>query len=84
MLEHPWEYGFTNLFITPKKGTITDLNNSKIQGEITTQLGKLAGKLPSICEKSPDGQDGWTINSHSLATVGGVIMITILLQRSRG
>ncbi len=83
MAEHPYEYGFMNLFIAPKLGRFPDYTNPKIQGEVTQQLGKLADRLPKVCEKSPDGKTGWTINSHSLSAVGGLVMITILLQRIR-
>ncbi len=83
MAEHPYEYSFMNLFLAPKPGRLPDYTTSQVQGEVTQQLGKLAERLPKVCEKSPDGKTGWTINSHSLSAVGGLVMITILLQRIR-
>ena len=83
MANHPYEYNFINLCITPKPGELPDYTSPKIQGEITQGLSKLAGRLPKTCAKTPDGRTGWNINSHSLSFMGGVIMVTILLQRNR-
>ncbi len=83
MADHPYEYQFMNLFITPKPGELPDYTSPEIRDDITQQLGGLADSLQETLEKTPDGKTDWTINSHSLAFIGGLILVTILLQRNR-
>jgi len=80
MSEHPYDYRLVTTYLSPKPGELPDYTNRKTQSGLTQGLGKSVSQLPKIISNMPKGDD-WTVNSHSLTFIGGMIVLSILLQR---
>ena len=70
------------LYLSPPAGELPDYTNPNTQASMTAELGKTANHLPQIISSMPEGGD-WQVNSHSLTFIGGTVVLSILLQRSR-
>ena len=82
MAEHAYEYRLMALYLSPQKGALPDYTAPNTQASLTSELGKTASNLNRILATMPDGE-GWNVNSHSLTFIGGTVVLSILLQRSR-
>ena len=82
MAEHPYEYRLVTMYLTPKPGELPDYTDQKTQKNLSQHLGKSVSQLPKIISKMPK-PDGWTVNSHSITFIGGIIITTFLLQQPK-
>jgi len=79
-LEHPWEYTHLVQFATPK--TKLDYDTKEGQQALIKASGQIFSKLPKIIDKMPTG-GGWQVNSHSILSLDGSVVVSVLLQRPK-
>ena len=73
-------YSFDHMVMVKYLTPTASFQSAVFQQSFTQELATLIRDIPSAVEALPDN-DGWYINSHSLAFAGNTAIITILFQR---
>jgi hypothetical protein len=73
-------YSFDHMVMVKYLPLTTSFQGGAFQQSFTKELAKLIQEIPSAVEALPDNE-GWNINSHSLAFAGNTAIISILFQR---
>lgn len=80
-MQHPYEYAILVKYLAPSDPSkMPDLATEPAQIALVDALRKHANELPSVFKEIGEG---WEVNSHSLALLGGTVVVSMLLQRHR-